>query len=149
MRARIRSLTPIAILAIVLVQSAHTTPRAQAQSAAALTGQVTSSEEGPMEGVLVSARKAGSTLTTTVVSDGEGRYRFPAARLEPGQYALHIRAIGYDLENDAAVSVAVLFLTDDIAPAINAWSRVVAKLPAGQPSAHDCLLSGASMPQRR
>ena len=106
MQARLRSLTPVAILAIMLVQSARTTPRAQAESAAALTGQVTSSEEGPMEGVLVSARKAGSTVTITVVSDGQGRFRFPAARLEPGQYALRIRAIGYDLENDTAVSVA-------------------------------------------
>src|SRR5687768_2484749 len=71
--------------------------------AAALTGQVTSSEEGPMEGVLVSARQSGSTLTTTVVSDTQGRYRFPASRLGPGRYALSIRAIGYDL--DGAVSV--------------------------------------------
>ena len=31
-----------------------------------------------MEGVLVSARKTGSTVTTTVVSDREGRYRFRA-----------------------------------------------------------------------
>jgi len=105
MRARIRSVMPVAILATALVQSAHSTPGAQAPSAAALTGQVTSSEEGPMEGVLVSARKAGSTLTITVVSDNQGRYQFPAARLEPGQYALRIRAIGYDLDKDTAVSV--------------------------------------------
>ena len=58
-----------------------------------------------MEGVLVSARKAGSTLTTTVVSDAQGRYRFPRARLEPGEYAFRIRAIGYDLESSATVSV--------------------------------------------
>src|SRR6266404_3736008 len=105
MLARLRLLT-VAVLAIVLVQSAPSSPRAQAQSDTALTGQVTSSEEGRMEGVLVSARKAGSALTITVVSDGQGRYRFPAARLEPGQYALRIRAIGYDLESAATVSVA-------------------------------------------
>ena len=58
-----------------------------------------------MEGVLVSATRAGSMLTTTVVSDGQGRYRFPRARLEPGQYALRIRAIGYDLESAASASV--------------------------------------------
>ena len=106
MQARLRLLTPVAVLAIVLVQSAPSSPRAQAQSETALTGQVTSSEEGLMEGVLVSARRAGSALTTTVVSDSQGRYRFPGARLEPGQYALHIRAIGYDLERAATVSVA-------------------------------------------
>ena len=36
---------------------------AGAQTPAALTGQVTSAEEGAMEGVLVSAKKAGSTVT--------------------------------------------------------------------------------------
>jgi streptogramin lyase len=70
---------------------------AQRDSAVALTGLVSSAEEGPMEGVLVSARRTGSTITTTVVSDAEGRYRFPRARLEPGEYTLRIRAIGYDL----------------------------------------------------
>ena len=43
----------------------------------ALTGQVTSAEEGPMEGVLVSAKRAGSTITITVVSDEQGRYSSP------------------------------------------------------------------------
>ena len=52
-----------------------------------------------MEGVLVSAKKAGSTITITVVSDKDGRYSFPASKLEPGQYALRIRAVGYDLDN--------------------------------------------------
>jgi hypothetical protein len=41
-----------------------------------------------MEGVLVSARRAASTMTVTVVSDAQGRYRFPSARLQPGAYAL-------------------------------------------------------------
>jgi hypothetical protein len=34
-----------------------------------------------MEGVLVSAKKVGSTITVTVVSNQEGRYRFPSAKL--------------------------------------------------------------------
>jgi len=78
----------------------------QAQTPAALTGQVSSAEEGPMEGVLVSAKKAGSTVTTTVVSDAQGTYSFPAAKLEPGQYSLRIRAVGYDLDRPASVDVA-------------------------------------------
>ncbi|HEV8720737.1 MAG TPA: carboxypeptidase-like regulatory domain-containing protein [Candidatus Binatia bacterium] len=53
----------------------------------ALNGQVSSAEEGPMEGMLVSAKRAGSTITTTVVSDDQGRYTFPSKKLEPGQYA--------------------------------------------------------------
>jgi virginiamycin B lyase len=71
----------------------------------ALTGKVTT-EQGALEGVLVSAKKNGSTATITVVSDKDGRYSFPAAKLEPGQYSLRIRAIGYDLDNANPVSVA-------------------------------------------
>src|SRR6516162_211384 len=70
---------------------------AENQPPAALTGQITSAEEGAMEGVIVSAKKAGSTITVSVVSDAQGRYRFPA-KLEPGQYSLRIRAVGYDLD---------------------------------------------------
>ena len=58
-----------------------------------------------MEGVLVSAKKAGSTITITVVSDKDGHYSFPANKLEPGTYALRIRAIGYDLDNHKAIDV--------------------------------------------
>jgi virginiamycin B lyase len=79
---------------------------ARAQTPSALTGQVTSGEEGPMEGVLVSAKKAGSTVTITVVSDAQGNYSFPAAKLEPGQYSLRVRAVGYDLDRPASVDLA-------------------------------------------
>jgi len=78
---------------------------AENQPSVALTGQVTSAEEGSMEGVLVSARKSDSTITITVVSDDHGRYRFPAAKLQTGRYALRIRAIGYDLDSPSEVEV--------------------------------------------
>ena len=70
---------------------------ARAQSAAALSGQITSAEEGAMEGVVVSAKRDGSTITISVVTDAKGRYAFPAARLEPGKYTLRLRAAGYQL----------------------------------------------------
>ena len=72
----------------------------------ALSGQIASTEEGVMEGVLVSVKKTGSTITVTVVSDKDGRYSFPASKLEPGQYTLRVRAVGYDLDNGKAVEVA-------------------------------------------
>src|SRR5207249_2087685 len=59
----------------------------------------------PMEGVLVSARQEASTVTITVVSDEQGRYSFPAAKVAPGRYALRIRAVGYDLDGPNAVEV--------------------------------------------
>ena len=77
-----------------------------ADAAPALTGTVSSAEEGAMEGVLVSAKKSGSNITITVVSDAQGRYRFPASKLEPGQYAVRIRAIGYDLDGRVNADIA-------------------------------------------
>src|SRR5438552_12609135 len=59
-----------------------------------------------MEGVLISARKAGATITIKVVSDEQGRYSFPSMKLPPGEYALRIRAVGYDLESPKAVEVS-------------------------------------------
>jgi virginiamycin B lyase len=58
-----------------------------------------------MEGVLVSAKRDGSTVTITVVSDDKGRFSFPAAKLEPGRYTLAIRAVGYDLDGPKSVDV--------------------------------------------
>src|SRR3989454_12511832 len=71
---------------------------------AQLAGRVIS-PEGALEGVVVSARKAGSSVTVSVVSGAEGRYSFPAAKLEPGSYALRIRATGYELEGPQSVEV--------------------------------------------
>jgi streptogramin lyase len=92
-------LAAVAALAFSVLQSMP----ACAQAAAALTGKVTSAEEGAMEGVLVSAKKG--SITTTVVTDKDGRFSFPANRLTPGQYTLRIRAIGYDLDNGSAVDI--------------------------------------------
>jgi virginiamycin B lyase len=89
----------------LLVQAGSSTG-ALAQSAPALTGQVTSAEEGPMEGVLVSARKQSSTITVTVVTDAKGQYRFPADRLDPGHYAIAVRAVGYNLDGPKEVDIA-------------------------------------------
>jgi streptogramin lyase len=80
---------------------------AQTPSASALSGKVGSQEEGAMEGVLVSAKRAGSTMTITVVSDAQGRYSFPRERMQPGQYSVHIRAVGYELPNPGTAQVEV------------------------------------------
>ena len=65
---------------------------AQAQTQAALTGQVSSAEEGMMEGVLVSAKKDGSTITVTVVSNDKvnDRADFSPTFLRSGLYAISV-----------------------------------------------------------
>ncbi|MGB6565765.1 MAG: carboxypeptidase regulatory-like domain-containing protein [Xanthobacteraceae bacterium] len=79
--------------------------QAEPSLAQTLAGTVTSAAEGTMEGVLVSAQKLGSPITITVVSDAQGRFRFPDGRLSPGHYTLRIRATGYDLDGPKTVEL--------------------------------------------
>jgi virginiamycin B lyase len=90
-----------AVVAVLLAASGQLA----AEAVSALAGKVTAAQE-PLEGVLVSAKKSGSTITVTVVSGKDGSYSFPAARLEPGRYSLRIRAVGYDLDSPDQVTVA-------------------------------------------
>src|SRR5260221_1874124 len=106
MRTRLFMLVVVIATGVAfLSQAASAQTGNRTPSPAALTGQVTSAEEGPMEGVLVTAKKTNSTIAITVVSDAQGRYRFPSAKLEAGRYAISIRAVGYDLEASANVDV--------------------------------------------
>ena len=105
MRLRYLLCAAAAAGAIVLPETRVNRVHAQVDPPAAVTGRVSSGEDGPLEGVLVSARKAGSTITLTVVTDQQGQYRFPQSRLEPGQYSLRIRAAGYDLESPTTADV--------------------------------------------
>ncbi len=77
----------------------------QIESDVALTGVVSSEAEGRMEGVVVTARRAKSIVQVSVTTDAEGRYRFPRNRLEPGEYALSIRAVGYEIDSPARATV--------------------------------------------
>src|SRR5262245_1339211 len=106
-----------------------------AQGGAALTGAITSQEEGKMEGVVVSARGEGMNFTVSVVSDKDGKYTFPRANLKPGTYALKIRAVGYDLSTDASADVKASGTTKaDLA-------LVKAKNPAAQLSSAEWMMS--------
>jgi virginiamycin B lyase len=89
-----------ALASLLISVSAH------AQNGVALTGKVTSAQEPVMEGVLVSAKRDGSNITTTVATNEQGTYSFPAARLTPGHYTLTIRAVGYTLQGPQAADVA-------------------------------------------
>ena len=91
MQIRYPALTAVAVLGLAVAS-------ASAQTGPVLSGTVSSAEEGKMEGVLVSAKLQGSTITTTVVSDAQGHYAHsPPDVSEPGSYAISIRAVGYDL----------------------------------------------------
>src|SRR5690242_12203846 len=71
----------------------------------ALTGQVSSQDEGAMEGVLVRAKKDQGNMNITVVSDAQRHFSFPASKLDAGKYTLSIRAIGYELQGPRTIEL--------------------------------------------
>src|SRR5438876_3591446 len=100
MRTRLISLMAAAALATVCCNAP-----ALAQS---LTGKVSSAAEGAngsenLEGVVISAKKG--IVTVSVVSNAKGEFSFPAGKLGAGDYALSIRAAGYDLEAPTTVTI--------------------------------------------
>jgi hypothetical protein len=62
-----RKAIPVAFVTLILAGLLI----AQTPAAPSLTGKVTSQAEGPMEGVLVGAKMAGSTIATWVVSNAQ------------------------------------------------------------------------------
>src|SRR5471030_2518729 len=82
-----------------------TTEAVWAKGQAALTGTVSSDAEGKMEGVVVTAKKPGSIVEVSVTTNAQGQYTFPESRLEPGNYTISIRAVGYDINSPAKATV--------------------------------------------
>jgi streptogramin lyase len=92
-----------AVLALALSLVSPHPADAQVKAPPALTGKVSSAQEGAMEGVVVSAKKG--IVTVSVVSNDKGEFSFPADKLGAGDYAVTIRANGYDLENPPSVTI--------------------------------------------
>jgi virginiamycin B lyase len=103
---RIRNALLASSAATVAVLVGFALAPAQAQTEVALTGKVSSAAEPVMEGVAVSAKRDGSTITVSVITNEKGQYSFPADRLEPGHYTLSMRAVGYELDGPKAADVA-------------------------------------------
>jgi streptogramin lyase len=98
--------TFVAALVIVTGMMTLTSGRPAAQQSVALTGMVKTSEEGAMEGVVVTARRRGANFSVTVVTDARGRYVFPRSHVDAGSYTITLRATGYDLVDPGPVEVA-------------------------------------------
>src|SRR3989449_185297 len=111
MQAKLMLTLAAAAAAMALPPAIHVV---RAQGQAALTGIVSSEAEGNMEGVVVTARRAKSIVKVSVTTDTSGRYAFPRDRLEPGEYTLSIRAVGYDIESQGKATVNGKAATADI-----------------------------------
>jgi streptogramin lyase len=59
-----------------------------------LTGSITSASGQKLDGIQVSAKKEGSTITTSVYTDQNGDYFFPA--LADGKYNVWAQALGFE-----------------------------------------------------
>ena len=66
-----------------------------------LTGTVTGADGEPMEGVGISAEAEGSPVTTSVWTNQDGAYAFPA--LDAGRYRVWAQAVGFDRPEAEAV----------------------------------------------
>jgi streptogramin lyase len=101
MRAKL--ILTLAAAAMLLAPIVHAGPT---RADAALTGIVSSEAEGKMEGVVVTARQAKSIVQVSVTTDADGRYSFPQDRLQPGEYTLSSRAVGYDIASPVKATVS-------------------------------------------
>src|SRR4029077_13690768 len=75
-----------------LVVAAALTPT-MASADQLLTGAITSATGQKLEGVQVSAKKEGSTITNNVYTDLNGEYFFPA--MADGKYQVWAQALGF------------------------------------------------------
>jgi len=80
----------LASLVVLGVSWAPTVVVAQVSGSVAISRVVSSQQEGFMEGVVANARRAGEV-------------QFPPNRVELGNYALTIRAVGYEAHPEAVI----------------------------------------------
>src|SRR5258706_1343707 len=68
-----------------------------------LSGSITSASGQKLDGVVVSAKRDGSTMTTSVYTDAQGNYYFPP--MAAGKYKVWSQALGFE-RSDANVDLA-------------------------------------------
>src|ERR1700686_5132085 len=78
------------VLAAILPRMAHAAPDGML-----LTGTVKSAAGAKMSGVTVSAKMDSTTITTSVFTDEDGAYYFPA--MSAGHYAVWAQADGFEI----------------------------------------------------
>ena len=88
------SVVAASAVSTVARQSSVPQRSSRAASDTVLFGTVKSASNQALEGVVVSARGAGTTITTSVFTDEAGRYYFP--HLEPAQYRVWAQAVGFE-----------------------------------------------------
>ena len=91
-------MSKLAAFAIACVTSLFGLASAQAADEL-LSGAITGRSGEKLEGVTVSAKLEGSTITTSVYTDASGFYVFPP--LPPGRYRVWAQALGFETNKTA------------------------------------------------
>jgi streptogramin lyase len=97
-RARRILLLTLSIAGIAAVGLLNPTIGYAASSSTLLTGTVTSASGEKMEGVTVSAKIIGQTITTSVFTDDQGNYYFPS--MGNGEYWVWAQAVAFEAPRD-------------------------------------------------
>jgi streptogramin lyase len=92
-------------VAVTVLLACLVAPAALAGELAPLGGRVTTPDGAPVVGALVSARQPEQARTTTVYTDGDGRWALPA--LEVGRYHVRARRPGFRDRTDTVELTAV------------------------------------------
>ena len=94
---RISGLFQVASLLALIVWAGSHSAAAASLPSTGLQGKVKSADGKPMEGVAVSARVPGTTITTSVYTNSDGEYYFPP--LAEGQYQIWAQAVGFQKDH--------------------------------------------------
>src|SRR4051812_4539094 len=92
-----------------------------------LTGAIRSASGQRLEGVTVSAKREGSTITTSVYTDQTGRFAFPP--LPEGNYRVWAQALGFETAK-GAVTLAAGAKQDFMLPEMTDAERRFRQLPS-------------------
>src|SRR5205085_1118420 len=89
---KLQSILAAGVACALAAMSAHAADRV-------LTGAIASAAGQKLEGVTVSAKLEGSTITTSVYTDTSGTYVFPP--LPEGKYRVWAQALGFEANKSA------------------------------------------------
>jgi streptogramin lyase len=112
------------ILALVVPLWSTAPSTAHAAGVAGLMGSVKSSDGKTLEGVCVSAKAQGSTMTTSVYTNRSGEYYFPV--LPDGDYRIWAQAVGFELTRTEKTITSASKIRQDftLKPFQDVWTQL-------------------------
>src|SRR3974390_1069847 len=89
------------LAAVLSLVAAPTPARAQGETTAGITGQVTDPSGAAVEGATVTVKSDQTGVKRQTQTDAAGRYAFP--QIKPGQYRLTVTAVRFEEQTSKAI----------------------------------------------